>query len=207
MSSQRKELTIRTFNVRGLAKEEKQELLAQDIDNYKIDVCCLQETKIKDGRDITIGEKQHKLIALPSDNRHYGNGFAVSNNWKNNTHRHWKVSDRISVLQLNTDSKQYECINTSGINLKIQPTKNYTCKFVKSSETKLKITTNKIKHCITVINVYAPHTERVKEEPNELDQMYAEIGETITKINSDRTTKTSLLIIAGDFNTKVGKTN
>ena len=61
MSSQRKELTIGTFNVRGLVKEEKQELLAQDIDNYKIDVCCLQETKIKDGRDITIGEKQHKL--------------------------------------------------------------------------------------------------------------------------------------------------
>ena len=189
MPSQRKELTIGTFNVRGLAKEEKQKLLAQDIDNYKIDVCCLQETKIKNGRDITIGEKQHKLIALPSDNRHYRNGFAVSNNWKNNIHRHWKVSDRISVLQLNTNSKQYECINTSGINLKIQPT-NYTCKFVKSSETKLKITTNKIKHCITVINVYAPHTERVKEEPNELDQMYEEIGETITKINSDRTTKT-----------------
>ena len=59
MSSQRKELTNGTFNVRGLAKEEKQERLAQDIDNYKIDVCCLQETKIKDGRDITIGEKQH----------------------------------------------------------------------------------------------------------------------------------------------------
>ena len=126
----------------------------------------------------------------------------VSNNWKNNIHRHWKVSDRISVLQLNTNSKQYECINTSGINLKIQPTKNYTCKFVKSSETKLKITTNKIKHCITVINVHAP----VKEDPNEPDQMHAEIGETITKINSDRTTKTSLLIIAGDFNAKVGKT-
>ena len=46
----------------------------------------------------------------------------------------------------------------------------------------------------------------MKEDPNELDQMYAEIGETITKINSDRTTKTSLLIIAGDFNAKVGKT-
>ena len=73
MSSQRKELTIGKFNVRGLAKEEKQELLAQDIDNYKIDVCWLQETKIKDGRDITIGEKQQKLIALPSGNRHYGN--------------------------------------------------------------------------------------------------------------------------------------
>ena len=46
----------------------------------------------------------------------------------------------------------------------------------------------------------------MKEDPNELDQMYAEIGETITKINSDRTTKTSLLIIDGDFNAKVGKT-
>ena len=103
MSSKRKELTIGTFNVRGLAKVEKQELLTQDIDNYKIDVCCLQETKIKDGRHITIGEKQHKLVALPSDNRYYGNGFAISNNWKNNIHRHWKVSDRISVLELPQD--------------------------------------------------------------------------------------------------------
>ena len=103
MSSQRKELTIGTFNVRALVKEEKQELSAQDVGNYKIDVCCLQETKIKDDRDITIGVKQHKLIALPSDNRHYGNGFAISNNWKNNIHRHWKVSDRISVLVLAQD--------------------------------------------------------------------------------------------------------
>ena len=34
----------RTFNARGLLKEKKQKLLAQDMDSYNIDVCYLQET-------------------------------------------------------------------------------------------------------------------------------------------------------------------
>ena len=47
-------------------------------------------------------------------------------------------------------------------------------------------------------------TERVKKDPAELDQLYAEIGETITKLKNYDTTKTSLLLLAGDFNAKVG---
>ena len=64
----------------------------------------------------------------------------------------------------------------------------------------------KVKNCISIINVYAPTTERVKDSPSELDQLYLEIGDTISKIKNDSPCRTSLLLVAGDFNAKVGKT-
>ena len=56
--------SIGTF--RDLPKTEKQEQLARDIDTYNLDVCCLQETKIKDGLDAYIGVKKHRLVSLQS---------------------------------------------------------------------------------------------------------------------------------------------
>ena len=41
-----------------------------------------------------------RLICLPTENKHYGNGFIVSNEWSERIHRYWKISDRISVIQL-----------------------------------------------------------------------------------------------------------
>ena len=64
----------------------------------------------------------------------------------------------------------------------------------------------KIKKCISIINVYAPTTEMAKNDPSELDQLYVDIGETMSKLKSDTTTNTSLLLLAGYFNAKVGKT-
>ena len=37
--------SVATFNVRGLRNHVKQEALSRDIDKYKIDIFCLQETK------------------------------------------------------------------------------------------------------------------------------------------------------------------
>ena len=64
-----------TFNVRGLTDEFKQEQLVHDGKKYKIDICCLQETKITENRDINI--KDYRLITLQSNCRHYGNGFLI----------------------------------------------------------------------------------------------------------------------------------
>ena len=85
------------------------------------------------------------------------------------------------------------------------PKKSYTVKKSRK-DTKFKIELAKVKNCISIINVYAPTTERVKDSPSELDQLYLEIGDTISKIRNDSTCRTSLLLIAGDFNAKVGKT-
>ena len=70
--------SIRMFSVRGLTKTEKQEQLARDIDRYNLDVCCLQEAKIKDGLDVDIGFKKHKLVSLQLFSLHYGNGFVIN---------------------------------------------------------------------------------------------------------------------------------
>ena len=54
---------------------------------------------------------------------------------------------------------------------------------------------------ITIINIYAPHTGRLKEEKTELDELYTRLGKLINKYKN----KVSiLLLIAGDFNAKIG---
>ena len=154
---------IGTFNVRGLNDEQKQECLARDIDSYKLDVCVLQEDKLEDGIDCAIGDQKHRFISIKPDCRHYGNGFVVSSKWKQNIHRCWKVSDRVAVLQLLTESPEYKCEKIDDTKLKIQRQTIYT-----STLNNTKLTIKKVKHkgVISIINVYAPHTERVKTPPN-----------------------------------------
>ena len=69
---------IGTFNVRGLTYQQKQDFLAQDVDKYNLDICCLQKVKIQDGVDCNIGEQERRFIYFKADCRHYGNGFIVS---------------------------------------------------------------------------------------------------------------------------------
>ena len=42
----------------------------------KVDLCCLQETKIKEGCDSRV--KKNRLICLPTENENYGMGFIIS---------------------------------------------------------------------------------------------------------------------------------
>lgn len=53
--------------MRGPVKNEKQELLPRDVDSFNIDLCYLQETKIK-GIYINIGVRRSKLIVLKTIN-------------------------------------------------------------------------------------------------------------------------------------------
>ena len=55
-----KQLSFASFNVRGLSEKVKKLSLSNDLKNYKVDICCLQETKIINGCDINIGE--YRLI-------------------------------------------------------------------------------------------------------------------------------------------------
>ena len=45
-----------------------------------------------------------------------------------NIHRCWRVSDRVTVLQLTTEDNIYQCVPTDGIYLKIQLKKIYKMK-------------------------------------------------------------------------------
>ena len=111
--SERKKISIATFNVRGINSNIKKHQLDQDLIKYKIDIICLQETKIREGVDINL--QNSRLITLPCENQYYGSGFLVRNSWKEGIHRVWKVSERLSVLQLkNADNKILSIINAYG---------------------------------------------------------------------------------------------
>ena len=69
--------SVATFNVRWLRNHVKQEALSRDIDKYKIDICCLQETKIPKHFDKTTLHA-NKLTTVPSNSQHYGNGFILN---------------------------------------------------------------------------------------------------------------------------------
>ena len=86
----------------------------------------------------------HRIICLSSDSRHYGNGFIVSPKWKNNIYSYWKVSDRISVIQLQISKVQ----------------QRYSSKL---DDMKMKLMKSKQRNR-TIINVYAPTSERVNTD-------------------------------------------
>ena len=102
---QRRPILSSTFNVRGLRNHVKQEALSRDIGKYKIDICCLQETKIAKNFDKTTPDG-NRLITIPSNSQHYDNGSILNKKWKNSIHPYWKISDRLCVLQLKIDKSK-----------------------------------------------------------------------------------------------------
>ena len=110
-----------TFNVRGLTKDIKKDQLASDMTKYKIDICCLQECKIKDGCDETI--QKARLICLPTKEISHGNGFLVSKKWEKFIYKTYKVSERIAVLQLEADGERYKCEKINDTILKFRKIK------------------------------------------------------------------------------------
>ena len=76
------------------------------------------------------------LLAFPSTSRFYGCGFFIANEWIDKIHRVWKVSDRICVLQLNIENTPRSAEEYKKSKSEFRPT------------------------LYTIINVYAPTTER-----------------------------------------------
>ena len=62
--------------------------------------------------------------------------------------------------------------------------------------------TEPVDHMINIITVYAPTTERVKENKSEVEKMYQDI---VNQMNILKKNKSSVTFIAGDFTAKVGK--
>ena len=91
-------LNIAKFNVQGLSSRLKQETLSQDLVAYKVDICCLQETKLTNGLDdIRNGSR---CICPPPICRHYGLGFVVSRSHVEQIHRYRSISDCVAVRTL-----------------------------------------------------------------------------------------------------------
>ena len=187
--AKKKTFKIGTFNVRGLTQDMKQKQLSCDMNTYKLDVLCIQETKVKELTNIDI--EGNRLICLESESPHYGNGFLVSRKWKNNIYRFWRVNDRISVLQLQTEkSREKNTNNEKGWRSRM------------TGETTMRIEKSAPKdHLINVINVYAPTSEKVEKNENIVQKIYQDIENLINELKCS----TSVTFIGGDFNAKVGK--
>ena len=56
---------------------------------------------------------------------------------------------------------------------------------------------------ISIVNVYAPTTQRIKQDNTELHDMYNELGILLQELQK----LSNIIFIAGDFNAKIGKSN
>ena len=208
-----RELSIATFNVRGIADENNREDLALDINRYGVDVSCLQETKVKKGCSEKINNCS--LECYPTTEDAYGLGFIVNEKWTSNIHKHWKVSDRIAVLQLKNDSSKNMKYTTpvytsrkleNGIRLQLKKdssqnskrtTPVYSSRKLKKG-LRLKLKAIRKKHLITIINCYAPHQGFDDET---ISKFYDQLENIVKKVRN----KSSMLFVCGDLNASVGK--
>ena len=205
---QRNELSIGTFNVRSIADDTKKFQLSKDMKKYGLDICALQECKIKEGIDKRIGDSENgcRLITFKTIQKAYGNGFIVSNRMSNRIEKCWKVNDRISVIQLNMendiDPKRELRNKYTDYSKAAKPqisSKKKTRKKGKEPSTESSRIPKKV---LNIINVYAPTTTIVKKDVKILDQLYSKI-QTLHNALSSNSNSTTMIV--GDFNSKVGK--
>ena len=92
-------ISIGSFNLQGKLDEECQKaLLASDLDQKNIDICALQETKVKDAFAADCGK--YHFILLPRQSIWRGQGFAVRSHLRNSIILTEQVNDWIAVCRL-----------------------------------------------------------------------------------------------------------
>ena len=185
---QKRRFSVGSSNVRGLTEDTKKEKLVTDVNQYGIDVCALQEIKIKNAGVHRVSGSM--VITFDAKNKHYGNGFVVPQKWQESIHKYWRESDRICVLQLSgnpdtcADRTQYEWKPTGKCTIKIS---------------KIKM---KPKNIINIINVYVPTSDQAKKCPNEIKKLYKNQDKLCKEFDK---APSSITMLAGGFNSKVGR--
>ena len=185
---EKRRFSVGRCNVRGLTEDTKEEQLVRDVNQYGIDVCALQETKIENAGVHRVNGRM--IITFDSKNKHYGNGFVVPKKWQESIHKYWRESDRICVLQLSgnpdtcADRTQYEWKPTGKCTIKIS---------------KIKM---KPKNIINIINVYAPTSDRAKKCPNEIKKLYKNLDKLCKEFDK---APSSITMLAGGFISNVGR--
>ena len=177
-----------SFNVRGLTEDTKKEQLVRDVNQYGMDVCAPQETKIENAGVRRVNGSI--IITFDSKNKHYGNEFVVQKKWQESIHKYWRESDRISFLQLSgnpdtsVDGLQYEC----------KPTEK--CR-IKMSKIKMKP-----KSISNIINISAPTSDWAKKCPNEINKLYKNLDKLCKEFDK---APSSITMLAGGFISNVGR--
>ena len=151
-------LRIATLNVRGLSSKVKQECLKRGLNSYRVDICCIQETKLV--KDLDTEADGYRLISFPPVCRHYGLGFAISSRFTGNINRLWQVSDRVAVVT-------FSGILKTGHGGRLDGNRR-----------------NAGRADIGIINVYAPTAARCAQSADELDLFYSALQKAYDEIRN-----------------------
>ena len=95
-------MKIGTWNVRGLLEESKLEDIAQDLNNYKLDILTIQETHIKGTSKKSIGKNYTLYHTGPTTHSHHGVGIIVKNQFIG---KFKVINDRICQIEIDTNNK------------------------------------------------------------------------------------------------------
>ncbi len=106
-------MSLATFNVRSLNDINKRKELARDLLRYGVDICCVQETKIKE--DVDGNVEDYRFFNLENGSYH-GLGFFVHKNLEQRvTNVRATPSGNIAVIQLKINdvsiAKRFTIIN------------------------------------------------------------------------------------------------
>jgi exonuclease III len=71
-------LSLASLNAKGLSKTEKQEELGMDCSRFKVDILCVQETKVKNHSTRYLENKYQLIMMEQNKGRHGGLGFIIS---------------------------------------------------------------------------------------------------------------------------------
>ena len=84
-------LTIGSYNIRGLTDKLKKVQLSKDLKFYNVDMCCVQETKITEGIDTNI--RNYRFISQKTNQKDYGNGFLIDKTLEQHMYKVWKLQN------------------------------------------------------------------------------------------------------------------
>ena len=138
----------------ALRKNEEKTTGEREVNQYGVDVCVEQETKIENAGVHRVNESM--IITFDAKNKPYGNGFVVPKKWQELINKYWRESDRICVLQLsaspNTCADEPQC--------EFKPAEKFR---IKISKIKMKP-----KNIINIKSVYVPTSPRLKSAQTRL---------------------------------------
>lgn len=184
-------LRIGTFNCRGGLKSELKKIqIADDMDQYNMDVMALQETHIKEADIIKIKSRNGNNYQIYNageshDGRCYGGvGFVFREDYYVEFQ---KISDRICMLT--TSNERTHTAGKPGPS----PVQEKPSLFSRPS---LAIGTNRK---LIIICAYAPTLPISEKNPEIRDSFYSDLDNLINSIS-----KRHILILTGDFNAKTG---
>ena len=108
-----------TWNVRGLTRDFKRSLLADDCFRYGMDIVCLQETKCTMAEDILLHNNYRLIILEQKHCRHGGLGFVINPHMNDYIKSYSYISDPVAVFDLQVPTKSgipinYRIVNAYG---------------------------------------------------------------------------------------------